>query len=321
MEKYRQFADEKTGLSPFVPLWSNYRMPLWRKIGQCIGLPVVLVRLALFIICVVYLLFASCLVVPLKIVPSIQVLLQRLLFPIGCRLALVALGFLGVHHDPADHRRLKIRPGPMLRVTGVSTNEVVLVNYQSCVDILYLGLFGINQFVFVNKEGALARPISLLRAFFAASHVGGIDNIPALKEFPSGAVAIFPEGVRTTGIAILPFAKGAERATSICGLQYSAHGSYTAHHTIGTSVYAHLAWMLWNWTHAQEVRGTWLPNEAVKRAFKEQVGDKEAFIRTLLSRLVHRSVEVEGEWLKRHEGFVKYWRETQQGGYITKKNK
>jgi len=319
MEKYRQFSDEKTALNPFVPLWSNYRMPLGRKIVQVLGCPIVLLRLLALLLSFLYLFVVSSLVSPFQFSSSLQFFLQRLLFPVGCRLALLALGFYSIYHDPADHRRLKIRPGQALCVTSLTSNEVIVANYQSCVDVLYLGLFGINQFVFVNKNGVLTQPISLVEAIFSAGTIGGSDKLEKLAAL-SGPVAVFPEGVRTTGVAILPFTKEMPVTTCIAGLQYSTHGTYTAHHTVGTSVRYHLFWMIWNWTFAQSLRVTWLPREATRKALQEYSGEKNAFVRTLLSRLVHRSVEVEGEWLKRHTEFVKYWNETQKKqGYGKKK--
>jgi len=309
MEKYRQFSDEQTGLSPLVPLWSNYRTPAWRRVVQVVGIPLVLLRILLLTLGLIWLLLASILVWPFQVVPTLQTLLQRLLFPLGCRCALFASGFYAPAHEPCDHRRLKIRPGPKVSVGGIGSDEIIVANTQSCFDVLYLGLFGINQFIFVGKNGDFVKPVGLLKAFFGSGFVGGADG-EVLKKLPSGgsgAVAIFPEGTRTTGIAILPFAKGCEQATAIVGIRYSSHGAYTAHHTIGTSIATHLWWMMWNWTHAQYITGTWLPKAAATKAFSENTGDKEAFIRTLLCRLVPLSVEVQGEWIKRHVGFVEYW--------------
>jgi 1-acylglycerol-3-phosphate O-acyltransferase len=92
MEKYRIFTDARSGINPFVPLWSNYRASLPMKLLQyTIGPIVFIIKHLLFLGGLLDLVVASVLIgfIP---VAFLEVLLAKLLFPLGCRFCLLGLG-------------------------------------------------------------------------------------------------------------------------------------------------------------------------------------------------------------------------------------
>jgi 1-acyl-sn-glycerol-3-phosphate acyltransferase len=335
MEKYRQFADPGTGINPFVPPWSHYKLTIPGRAAKMLLIPAALLRLSVFMVAMVWIALSQlvCQLLPAGIVRRP---FQRILQGIGCFVALLGLGVINLSQDVADHRRLKLAApkkawGAALAATP---GMLVFVNQQSLVDILYLGMKLSPTFVFVASDGSPVE-FSLLGAIARA----GARRPPAplakpqsLEQIACSAqswwqpVVVFPEGARTNGSCVLSW-----KATTFAGMtsfdkpvgaavlsmEYSKTGAYTPHHTVGTT-FRHLFWICMQPYHT--LRTVWLPASAVADANKDKpMPEKIAFLRTLLARMIRtdvggHAVEVEVTAAK-HMDFMAFWDASKKKGY------
>jgi len=338
MEKYRQFADGGTGVNPFVPLWSHHKSSLGIKAVKMVFLlPLAMLRLALFVVALVWLAFAEglCMFIPLGF---IRYPVYRALTYFGCCLALIALGLVPSGDSLADHRRLKILPPKSggAQVFDAKRGTLVLVNQQGLTDVLYLSMKLSPTFVFPAGNGAPVRH-SLLSALRRASARRPppqvlkpstlTDIAAAARSGWQGPVVVFAEGACTNGSCVLAWKpktfEGMESfekpvGTALASLQYSKTGAYTPHHTVGTA-FRHVFWMCFQPWHA--VRSVWLPAADAAAAVKgKPLQEQTALLRTVLTRMITGAVEVEVT-ADKHLDFMAYWDASQRKRYTQQQKK
>ncbi|OEH77723.1 transmembrane protein [Cyclospora cayetanensis] len=125
MEKYRVFADERTGCNPFVPTYySQHQLGATFSGSPFLAFAKTVARLPLYpcllflaiariLLLAIALLLAGLLLVllaPLRPLPFLQWRLQRALLQLPLRLVFLAFGFHWILEEAADCRRLKILP-------------------------------------------------------------------------------------------------------------------------------------------------------------------------------------------------------------------
>mmetsp|Transcript_22442 Transcript_22442/g.40498 ORF Transcript_22442/g.40498 Transcript_22442/m.40498 type:complete len:347 (+) Transcript_22442:90-1130(+) len=334
MEKYRQFADGGTGVNPFVPTWSNYKASLPMKVLKLVLLVLSVFRLGLFCLGLLWLCATEIVCLPLQIVPPVRRPIHVILTWGGCGMALMGLGiwFTAGSDTIADHRRLKIAPPKVRRYLGFDAKRgcIVLANMQGLTDVLYLGMKLDPVFVFPAADGTpiaysllgALRRAGARRASIAEKNSQTLAGIAedAQKSW-KGPVLVFPEGARTNGSAVLAWkAKtfaGLESVTKPVGtalvaVEYSKGGSYTPHHTVGTS-FKHIFWLCCQPWH--NVKTVWLASSEVEAAVKDKpLVESVSFLRTVLVRMLPGAVEVE-LYAEKHQEFMAFWDASQKKGY------
>lgn len=347
MEKYRQFSDETKGVNPFVPLWVNNKLSGAQTAFRYLVLyPFVMpIRCLLLMFGVTWLLLSWVLITPVAAIFGLLgpaergadfLLLQpvtRFLFFVGCRCCLYALGFLWIDYGsyvPAQRLKMRVNGKKPEKAADNPGLRLLLCNSQSTIDILYLGLFGYNKFVFA-VEGRLTHCFGLIPALLSRS--GKIDPPPPRRTInlknEIGDVVIFPEPGKTNGTCILPleglpadFAAWAPAVSAgqigCVTLQYPSNSwnAYGTTQTIHDGIWGHLLKVMKEPRHC--VTSVWLSstlvglNLAPGGPFRNTV---RGWLATMPSPVLHE-VNVRGTELK---PFFLYWRETQSKKYSPQK--
>lgn len=340
MEKYRQFADGGTGVNPFVPEWSHYRMSLPKRMVKVLVMfPIALVRMAIVTLAVLWLCLshAICILLPLGFV---RYPIYRVLTYVGCAIGLLGLGVMPTPGGEvlADHRRLKLAPPKKGggRTFDATRGALVLANQQSIVDVFYLGMKLCPTFAFVASDGspvelsllgALRHSCARFPSLAQTRHSRLEDILLRARAGWWGPVVLFPEGARTNGSCVLTWnSKTFEGLTSfdkpygtaLVSIVYSKTGAYTPHHTVGSGL-RHIFFMCLQPWHT--VVATWLPTTDVAAAAQGKSLEAQIpLLRTLLVRMVPRAVEVD-VGAEKHLGFMDYWETSQSKAYTQQQRK
>jgi len=250
-------------------------------------------------------------------------------------MALVGLGiwFTAGSNSVADHRRLKLAPPKVRKYLGFDASGgcIVLANMQGLSDVLYLGMQLSPVFVFPAADGTPVAYYSLLSALRRAG-ARRASMAPEKKQTLAeiaedarkgwkGPVLVFPEGARTNGSAVLAWKpktfEGLESVTKPVGtalvsVEYSKHGSYTPHHTVGTA-FKHVFWLCTQPYHT--VKTVWLASSEVEVAVKDKtLAESVSFLRTVLVRMLPGAVEAE-LFAEKQQEFLGFWDASQKKGY------
>lgn len=335
MEKYRQFGDGGTGVHPFTPNWSSHRTPLVLRLLKVLFVPVALLRMLLFAVAVLWLALAE-LIGMLIPIGFIRYPIYRALTWVGCLVALLALGIISFNDEIADHRRLKLAPPKVSsKLFDARAGALIFVNHQGLTDVLLLGLKMSPIFVFPASDGTVVK-FTLLGALRRAASceketppapAATLEEISTKAKSAWQAVAVFPEGSRTIGNAVLAWkAKtfegvqlGSKVDTALLSIQYTKTGAYTPHHTVGTGL-RHIFWLCMSMPHTAKT--VWLSSSDVAAALKGKPGETEQAVprdvlRTLLVRMIKDAVEVQ-VGADTHLEFMAFWNDTSRKGYTQK---
>lgn len=194
MERYTQFRDKATGISPFLPVLQtnvigvNKRDDLLKTLKLDVALS--------FLIFIVKLVF----VIPILILCLIT--LGQVHYLNRCLLFV-----MGLYSYELSIQNLKSRTN-ISKNFYPSKNEVFLVNFTSPLDLCVLKLISNDDFVILipNSKGDLVE-ISYLE-FIQQSLKGDVlDKIEKIdyNKITNKIIYIFPEGTTSNGKAILPF--------------------------------------------------------------------------------------------------------------------
>lgn len=335
MEKYRPFADQGTGVNPFVPAWSHHRSSLPVKALKVLLSPLVFVRFCLLLVAFGWLGLAEivCALIPLGVV---RYPVYRLLTYIGSFLALLILGIVPVEEALADHRRVKIPPAKAkgAQVFDAKMGTIVLANQQGVADVLYLCFKLCPTFVFADAAGApvqcgvfgaLRKSVARVpRDVLEGSQQNLAEIAKAARSSWRGPVVVFPEGARTNGSCVLAWKPvtfeglkffDAFPGTALVGLAYSKTGPYTNHHTVG-GAWNHLVFLCFQPFHT--VKATWLSALDTATSMKgKELPDQMAFLKRTLVLMIPEAMEVQVESGKHFE-FMDFWDAAQSKGYTQK---
>eukprot|EP01122_Echinamoeba_exundans_P006331 TRINITY_DN1754_c0_g1_i2.p1 TRINITY_DN1754_c0_g1~~TRINITY_DN1754_c0_g1_i2.p1 ORF type:complete len:344 (-),score=75.18 TRINITY_DN1754_c0_g1_i2:971-1972(-) len=216
MEKFVKWADEHTGIHPFLPLPSkatkdanivmkSFFYIKWFLLGSILAA----VRLP-FVPLVWVLLLA--LDTGLRFVPMgfVRRPLQRLIESVVARLLLFLQGFFWIDAQYVPSKRRN--PTPSGLVGGsIGSGHLIIANNVSYVDLLYLAFRYAPQFTLIDSSGSKVVPVNLHEALKAlvSNEIptsGGVNLSELLKKSESGnlgPVVVFPEGITTNGRVLI----------------------------------------------------------------------------------------------------------------------
>ncbi|KAK3988346.1 hypothetical protein QBC44DRAFT_329625 [Cladorrhinum sp. PSN332] len=199
MEKFSQFRDRGSGISPFIPT-STPTSPL----GKIFGLLLFLIRLPLFF--------------PFLALLPLVSLLPGFLRKLYLWLLLFIPGIWWVDLQLDNVKRGSLSQQPPSRVPH--PGSIIAANFTSPIDAIYLAAVFDPIFVATYPGTKKVRRISLLSAIFAAlsgtiptasppTTGQGLTTLKALREkYPNHILAVFPESGTTNGKGILPLSPG-----------------------------------------------------------------------------------------------------------------
>ncbi|KAG1047897.1 hypothetical protein G6F46_011470 [Rhizopus delemar] len=217
MEKYSRWRDAGTGIQPFLPpvpprtdssflvTLSNIVHTIAGSVQGLIKLPVIL----LLSLC--YVLFVSILGTLLTPIKPLKRAWQTLFSTILTRCILFFMGFFHIKTETVSIRKSRgnIKSG------SVKDGDIIISNWTSYVDILYLAYKFNPVFTQVYSNTTQVKKISLWQAIRSVNQIppatptSTVYDIKELslkaKEQGWGPIVIFPEGTTTNGRALLKF--------------------------------------------------------------------------------------------------------------------
>ncbi|TDZ35210.1 putative lysophosphatidic acid:oleoyl-CoA acyltransferase [Colletotrichum trifolii] len=196
MEKFSQFRDKGSGISPFIPV----RTPL-SPVSSVFQAFLFLVRLPLFL---TYALTYFLILHPLPLPVAVRkVLLWGLM-------GIPGIWWVDLQLDGVRRGTLAEQPPQRFPHPG----SVIAANFTSPIDAVYLAAIFDPIFTISYPNTRSVERISLLRAVlyalspvrFAPPPSARLTTLAALLErYPDRVVAVFPEGATTNGKGVLPF--------------------------------------------------------------------------------------------------------------------
>ncbi|EJT76091.1 hypothetical protein GGTG_06015 [Gaeumannomyces tritici R3-111a-1] len=218
MEKFSQFRDRGSGISPFLPISTPSGSYLWLAAHATLFF----VRLPIFLSYVIFYL----------------VVLHNLPFPTGMRKLLlwgtmaipgiwwVDLQLDGVKRGHVAQQSSRLPRGP----------SVIAANFTSPIDPLYLAAVFDPIFTISYPNTRKVRHVSLLRIVLYAlspaqvreeNQAGLVDLAALMRRYPDRTVIVFPECGTTNGRGILPLAPSLAAVPADTGI-YPVSIRYTA---------------------------------------------------------------------------------------------
>eukprot|EP00940_MAST-03C_sp_MAST-3C-sp2_P002986 g2986.t1 len=216
-EKFCKWDDKSTGINPFRSIRTPRTNICARVLSTIVGCVLAAIRIPLLCVSMLLLVVfnAAFGVIPLGIVRRP---LTRMTDFVFARLALLILGFLSIPASYANLRRLRvsaIRSGFHFG-WGVAGGELLLCNFSSMVQILYLAHKFSPTFVEVVPGTGDAVIVSLLDALRRGSRWSSSNANDGKRQLPlnmilksknvDGPVVVFPEGrAKTNNSGVLRF--------------------------------------------------------------------------------------------------------------------
>ncbi|KAK6588374.1 hypothetical protein RS030_6850 [Cryptosporidium xiaoi] len=212
MEKFRQFADESTGINPFIPIWGQSKSSLLKKLTS---IQVFAIRLVfLFPSILMYLFFT--LLIEMVYFDHIRVILFSIFVKGISRVILFVMGCVWMEQNmeiaPVSENNTnlseKINGKGGLEI-ATKSRKVIFSNRQSFTDILvYSSILGDPEYIFVDKSGVKLLTNSLFGMLYS---MGFTKNI-GVKRLKNGRLdtrysvrplVVFMEEANTNGSCIL----------------------------------------------------------------------------------------------------------------------
>eukprot|EP00736_Rhodelphis_marinus_P007185 Rmarinus@m.17663 len=253
MEKYRSFADPKSGIHPFLnsPNSPKQLISIDSLFYFPLGLFLFTIRIAVLIVSLSILFVAEFLCVSLSLIPPLRCFICHPLRVLGARGILLALGIWActskLHYSS---RKTWPRPGH---------GDVVMCNFTSYVDVFVLMYLFDPVFVLPSHEKCghvvhLGYWDLIMHAWHGSPFPEGsglkLEDVSRnAKYYSRGPVVVFPEGTTSNGKAILKIQPVLSRfhnpdvALLVVCMAYGSPFRYSF--TGGTSVLLHLLHLLY----------------------------------------------------------------------------
>ncbi|KAK1573922.1 acyltransferase [Colletotrichum navitas] len=197
MEKFSQFRDKGSGISPFIPVKTGLS-----PVSSVFHAFLFLVRLPIFITYVAaYFLF-------LQHLPFLPVAVRKVL--LWGMMGIPGIWWVDLQLDGVRRGTLAEQPPQRFPHPG----SVIAANFTSPIDAIYLAAIFDPIFTISYPNTRSVEQISLLRAVchafspvrFAPRPGARLTDLAALlRKYPDRVVAVFPEGCTTNGKGVLPF--------------------------------------------------------------------------------------------------------------------
>ncbi|KAG7396958.1 hypothetical protein PHYBOEH_001471 [Phytophthora boehmeriae] len=269
MEKYSRWADLSTGLNPFVPQRRRFTSgwPLTCLQVLC-GSLLAVVRLPLVLVATAALAVVNVLASIVAIIPFLGRLIKRLTDWLLCTLLLLLFGVFA-SEEAANTRRLGLATAKGGRSgtnasSRVGPGDIVVCNYTSFVEILYLARRFSPVFVFAtegktDKVHVCGLPEALYRSLampVSAERVKPSRKIADVVRRASGPIVVLPEGARSNGKAVLRFIPVLEDLSvktrvHLVAFRYEFK-KFSPSHSAGSG-WSHLFWMAFHLYHTMRV--------------------------------------------------------------------
>ncbi|KAH8582697.1 apicomplexan conserved with 2 or more transmembrane domains [Cryptosporidium sp. chipmunk genotype I] len=347
MEKFRQFADESTGINPYIPIWGQTKTSILRKI---LGIPIFISRSAILSICLAMFVVLS-IIVELIYLDHLRIVFFSIFLNGLSRVILFCFGCIWISENldksvtlPLSTDKKKCR-----------TRKVIYVNRQGFCDIFVCSsVLGDPEYLFMGDSGMYLASNSLSALLF--SIVGAKKNIRGISRISSASklkpiynslrpLVVFMEEVNTNGTCILEWNKTekipdtsemrdlfGENSESMV-IQYNiARSLYGPQFTTGDFV-SHLFNMLSKITHfkidLKIVSSEVLKSRISRKSDGNGLGDKNSNISLkdlqkkrriddLLSSIQNiqgksSSLPIVTSGTEEAQGFIEYWEKTNKG--------
>ncbi|XP_664961.1 hypothetical protein [Cryptosporidium hominis TU502] len=95
MEKFRQFADESTGINPYIPIWGQTKTSILRKI---LGFPILITRSIILSICLIMFTIFS-MVIELMYLKNIRIIFFSIFLNGLSRVILLCFGCIWISEN------------------------------------------------------------------------------------------------------------------------------------------------------------------------------------------------------------------------------
>ncbi|KAL4162888.1 hypothetical protein PRNP1_003420 [Phytophthora ramorum] len=270
MEKYSRWSDLTTGVNPFVPQRRRFTSGWPVTCLQVVsGSLLALVRFPLALVCTVALVLVNVVVSILAVIPFFGRLLKRVTEWLLCSLVLLLFGAFA-SEEAANTRRLGLATAKASRSKGstrVGPGDVVVCNYTSFLEVLYLAKRFSPVFVFATEgksdDGGLVHVCGLLEALYrslampvSAERVKPTRKITDVVRRAAGPVVVLPEGARSNGKAVLRFIPVLQNLPVSTRLHLVAFRyefkRFSPSHTAG-GAWSHLFWTAFHLYHTMRV--------------------------------------------------------------------
>ncbi|KAF9872054.1 vacuolar protein sorting protein vps66 [Colletotrichum karsti] len=197
MEKFSQFRDKGSGISPFIPV----KTPL-SPLAAVFHSFLFIIRLPLFIT------YVATYFLLLQHLPFLPVAARKIL--LWGMMGIPGIWWVDLQLDGVRRGTLAEQPPQRFPHPG----SVIAANFTSPIDAIYLAAIFDPIFTISYPNTRSVQRISLLRAVlyalspicFAPPQGAKLTDLAALLErYPDRVVAVFPEGATTNGKGVLPF--------------------------------------------------------------------------------------------------------------------
>ncbi|ORE10932.1 hypothetical protein BCV72DRAFT_198748 [Rhizopus microsporus var. microsporus] len=221
MEKYSKWRDAGTGIQPFLPpvpprTDSSILITLSKIVCSIAGYSQgILKTLIIFALGLLYILLVFCIGILLTPIRPLKRIWQSLISAVIIRSILFFMGFFQIKTETISVR--KSRGSGQIETATVKDGDVIIANWTSYVDVLYLAYKFQPIFTQIYSDSNSIKKISLWQAIRLVqtppeSKPSEDDKVYSLKELASnakqhgwGPIVIFPEGTTTNGRALLKF--------------------------------------------------------------------------------------------------------------------
>lgn len=200
MEKFRQFADESTGINPYIPVWGQTKPTLVRRV---LGVPIFLARASILSVCLA-MFTAFSVVIELVYLDHLRIILYSIFLNGLSRVMLLCLGCLWISESldrssasPAENSSKRAR-------------RVVYVNRQGFCDILVCSsVLGDPEYLFMEDSGMYLASSSWSALLFSLGFKStkGVSRLSSANKLKSQnclrPLVLFMEEANTNGTCIL----------------------------------------------------------------------------------------------------------------------
>ncbi|OLN96764.1 putative lysophosphatidic acid:oleoyl-CoA acyltransferase [Colletotrichum chlorophyti] len=197
MEKFSQFRDKGSGISPFIPVKTALS-----PVSAVFHAFLFIVRLPIFIT------YVATYFLLLQHLPFLPVAVRKVL--LWGMMGIPGIWWVDLQLDGVRRGTLADQPPQRFPHPG----SVIAANFTSPIDAIYLAAIFDPIFTISYPNTRSVERISLLRAVlyalspvrFAPSPGAKLTDLAALLErYPDRVIAVFPEGGTTNGKGVLPF--------------------------------------------------------------------------------------------------------------------
>lgn len=204
MEKFRQFADESTGINPYIPVWGQTRPGLVRRV---LGVPMFLARAGILSICLgMFTAFSA--VIELVYLDHLRIILYSIFLNGLSRVMLFCLGCFWISESFDKSGGSPVEKG------NKHTRKVVYVNRQGFCDVLVCSsVLGDPEYLFMGDFGMYLASSSWSALLFSlgfknAKGVSHLSSAGRLKSQHSlRPLVLFMEEANTNGTCILEWSR------------------------------------------------------------------------------------------------------------------